>query len=108
MRLALLSGGLLDATRALIHPGERSDRRVTLPIFMVLIESEGCRVLVDTGLPPIAAGDGDAMRRIYGWDPGWIRAIVSPEERADAQLARLDLRPSDLDLVICTHFDSDH
>jgi N-acyl homoserine lactone hydrolase len=109
MRLTLLSGGTLDADRRLIFPSRAgSGRRVTLPVMMVLIESEGRRVLVDTGMPPAAAGDGDAMRREYGWDPSWIRPIVASDERADAQLAALELRPADLELVICTHFHSDH
>jgi N-acyl homoserine lactone hydrolase len=108
VKLTLLSAGTLDADRGLIHPGDTSGRRVTLPVMMVLIESEGKRVLVDTGMPPASAGDADAMRREYGWDPSWIRTIIGPGERADAQLGALGLLPADLDLVICTHFHSDH
>jgi N-acyl homoserine lactone hydrolase len=109
VKLTLLSGGTLDADRGLIFPARAgSGRRVTLPVMMILIESERHRVLVDTGMPPAAAGDGGLMRREYGWDPGWIRAVVAPEERADAQLAGSGLRTSDLDLVVCTHFHTDH
>jgi N-acyl homoserine lactone hydrolase len=108
MKLTLLAGGSVDASRGRIRPGDSSGRRVTLPVMMVLIESDGRRVLVDTGMPPISAGDGDAMRREYGWDPSWIRAIVAADERVDAQLAILGLRPSDIDLVVCTHLHSGH
>jgi N-acyl homoserine lactone hydrolase len=109
MKLKLLSGGRLDADRGLISPARAgSGRRVALPVMMVLIEGEGRYILLDTGMPPAAAGDGDVMRREYGWDPGWIRAVVAPEERVDAQLAALGLQLADLELVICTHFHTDH
>jgi N-acyl homoserine lactone hydrolase len=41
-------------------------------------------------------------------DPSWIKPLIAPHERVDAQLALLGLDPSDLDLVINTHFHFDH
>src|SRR5579872_1277344 len=108
MRLTLLSGGFLNVNRGMIHPGDSTRRRVTLPVMMVLIEHEGRRVLVDTGMPPMSAGDGEAMRREYGWNPTRIRAAVAADERVDLQLAKIGLRPLDVDLIICTHFHTDH
>lgn len=108
MKLYFLSGGLLDADRSVIHPGDDSGRRVLLPVMKVLIQSEGQNVLVDTGIPVQAAGDPDGLRRAYDIDPDWIRPEMQPEERVDAQLAKLGLRIDDLDLVINTHFHFDH
>ncbi|HEX6506533.1 MAG TPA: N-acyl homoserine lactonase family protein [Chloroflexota bacterium] len=99
---------MLDADRSVIHPGDDSHRRVLLPVMQVLIQYEGRSILVDTGIMPDVAGDGDALEREYDIDPGWIRAISSSEERVDRQLSRLQLRTEDLELVVNTHFHFDH
>lgn len=104
----LLSGGIIDADRSVIHPGDDSHKRVTLPCFQILLRSEGQTVLVDTGMPPSAAGDPDGLRREYDIDPSWIRPVVTPEEQIDTQLAALGLKLPDLDLVVNTHFHFDH
>lgn len=104
----LLAGGYLDATRAVIHPGDVSSRRVLLPIYQVLIEAGRQRILVDTGLPPAAIGDRDGLAREYDIDPDWMRPVVHPDESLEAQLASCDLRPSDIDLVIASHLHFDH
>src|SRR5579872_4864356 len=108
MKLYFLSGGTVDADRAVIHPGDDSRRRVSLPIMQILIESDGQTMLVDTGMPPAAAGDPEGMKREYGMDPRWIRAVMSEEERVDRQLALLGLAPADLDVVVNTHCHFDH
>jgi len=108
VKLYLLSGGRLDVDRAVIHPGDDSHRRVTVPVTQLLIQSDGRNVLVDTGCPPSAAGDQEGLAREYGMDPSWIRPIVAPDERIDAQLEMLGLSIADLDLVVNTHFHFDH
>jgi N-acyl homoserine lactone hydrolase len=107
VKLYLLSGGTIDADRAVIHPGDSSRRRVTIPCYQVLVENDGLWVLVDTGMPVSAAGNPDGMRQ-YGWEPTWLRPHTAADERVDAQLAKLGLQPGDLHLVVCTHFHSDH
>lgn len=99
---------MLEADRNVIHPGDDSRRRVRLPLVQILIQSEGHSVLIDTGLMPEVTDAPDSLRDRYEVDPGWIRAIVSPEHRIDRQLARLGLAPTDLDLVVNTHFHFDH
>lgn len=108
VKLYLLSGGRLDVDRAVIHPGDDSHRRVLIPVMQALIQSEGQTILVDTGCPLCAAGDIQGLQRAYGMDPTWIKPLISPAERIDAQLALLGLRPTDLDLVVATHFHFDH
>lgn len=108
MRLYLLPGGLLDARRSVIHPSDDSGKRVTIPVMQVLIQGDGQTILVDTGVPVVAAGDRAGLQREYGIDPGWIDPQIGADERVDTQLARLGLRPADLDLVINTHFHLDH
>jgi N-acyl homoserine lactone hydrolase len=108
VRLYLLSGGLLDAKRSVIHPGDDSGKRVTIPVMQVLMQGNGQTILVDTGVPVVAAGDRAGLQREYGIDPAWIDPRIAADERVDAQLAKLGLQPSDLDLVINTHFHFDH
>jgi len=113
VKLYLLSGGTLDADRAVIHPGDDSHRMVTLPVIQVLICSSGFdgrqqRVLFDTGMPACAYGDSQGLKREYDIAPTWIKSLAAPRERVDAQLALLGLKPSDLDLVVNTHFHFDH
>jgi N-acyl homoserine lactone hydrolase len=108
VKLYLLAGGLIDADRSVIHPGDDSHRRVTLPCMQLLIQNEGHSVLFDTGMPVEAAGDPDGLKRAYDIDPTWLRPLAGPDERIDAQLAFLGMRIADLDLVVSTHFHFDH
>lgn len=108
MKLYFLSGGILDADRSVVHPGDDSKRRVTLPVTQVLIQSEGQTVLFDTGLPPAAFEGREGMKREYDMDPSWITSLAEPCQRVDAQLSHLGIKPSNLDLVVNTHFHFDH
>lgn len=108
MKLYLLSGGLLDADRSVIHPGDDSHRRVTLPVMQVVIQNEGRTVLFDTGMPPAAAGDSAGLEREHDIDQTWMRPAMDREQRIDAQLESIGLRLADLDLVVNTHLHFDH
>lgn len=107
LELTILRCGLLDADRSVIHPGDDSHKRVLLPVPAFLVRGERT-ILVDTGLPPPAAGNPHGLEESYGTDLGWIRPMVAAEERIDLQLGKLGLRIEDIDLVIGTHFHFDH
>lgn len=80
MRLYILQYGLNEGT----------------PIPGYLIETDGQqRILVDSGCP--TSDSGMAL-----WD------FIKPEDDVRQQLARIDLMPTDIDILICTHFDPDH
>ncbi|GAC1445228.1 MAG: N-acyl homoserine lactonase family protein [Chloroflexota bacterium] len=108
MKLYLLSGGTIDADRAVIFPGDSSRRRVTLPCMQVLVQSHNEYVLFDTGMPVAAVGDPNGLKNAYGMDPNWLRPLVTADERVDVQLQLLGLQVSDLTLVVNTHFHFDH
>jgi N-acyl homoserine lactone hydrolase len=108
LTLHLLSGGMLDADRNVVHPGDDSRRRVRLPLMQVLIQYQGRSVLIDTGMMPDVADNPELLRDKYDVDPDWIRAIAAPDGRIDQQLARVGLTPTDLELVVNTHFHFDH
>ncbi len=70
----------------------------TLPMVCVcyLVEtSDGTHILIDSGFPA-------DVPRPAGMPP------VENEKNVLEQLADLGLRPDDIDLLICTHFDVDH
>jgi N-acyl homoserine lactone hydrolase len=108
VKVYVLSGGLLDADRGVIHPGDGSGRRVLLPCYQVLIRSADKAVLVDTGMPEVAAGDPGGLEREYGIETAWIKPLVEPTETLEAQLSSLGLKPGDLELLINTHLHFDH
>jgi N-acyl homoserine lactone hydrolase len=108
VKVYLLSGGLIDVDRDVIFPGDDSHRRVVLPVMQILVENEGKRVLVDTGMPPEAVGDTEGLKRAYDIDSGRIKPMMSREQRVDGQLAQMGLSPANLDLVVNTHFHFDH
>jgi N-acyl homoserine lactone hydrolase len=108
VKLFLLNGGLVDVDRSVIHPGDDSHKHVILPVPQILIQHDGTTVLIDTGMPPIAVDDGDALQREYGMEADWIRPVMRAEHTIDAQLHALHLTPSSVDIVIDSHFHFDH
>ena len=57
--------------------------------------SDGRNILVDSGIPADYEAPGGAVRHTHEHD------VVT-------RLAALGLRPDDIDLLVCTHFDVDH
>ena len=67
-----------------------------LPFVCYLVQmSDGTHVLIDSGLPGNIQPPPDMPMPDLGKD------VVE-------QLALLDLQPTDIDLLVCTHFDGDH
>jgi N-acyl homoserine lactone hydrolase len=72
---------------------------LSIPISCYLIQTgDGRNILVDSGLP--------ANIHTVQLPPGLPTPIMGSD--VIEQLAQLDLRPDDIDLLICTHFDIDH
>jgi N-acyl homoserine lactone hydrolase len=66
-----------------------------LVVCYLIQMSDGRNILVDSGIPAD-----------YQPPPGAI--LHTHETNAVARLAELGLRPDDIDLLVCTHFDIDH
>jgi N-acyl homoserine lactone hydrolase len=65
-----------------------------IPIVCYLVQTDdGTNILIDSGLPEIIPED------LSDFENG---------QDVIAQLARLDLQPDDIDIVISTHYDGDH
>lgn len=71
-------------------------KRILLPIYVFYIRAEGKKILVDTGLEEFMVSD--AVRAQCDFD------ILEFEPA----LARFDLKPSDIDIIIHTHLHNDH
>jgi N-acyl homoserine lactone hydrolase len=74
---------------------EVGGRKLDMVLGCYLIETaSGQYVLIDTGYPPdVPPPPGPAPER---------------QSHVIERLAELDLRPDDIDILICTHFDVDH
>ena len=66
----------------------------------VIQTDDGINVLVDTGLPYSAIHD------LQG--PPGLQLEMKEADYIVNQLARIGLRPADIQFLICTHFDPDH
>ena len=71
--------------------------RVRMTTRCLYIESEGVRILVNTGLGPKLT---DKQKRVFG--------LERPDGDLLDNLARLGVAPEDVDIVIATHLHSDH
>ncbi len=68
---------------------------LTAPIPCYLIQmSNGRNILIDSGFP-------DEFQGRPGMEVEYLKNVVE-------QLALLGLKPDDIDMLICTHFDADH
>jgi glyoxylase-like metal-dependent hydrolase (beta-lactamase superfamily II) len=99
MKVEMLNVGWLTAPAALWRQGDDPHRPQRIPIPAWLIEADGERILVDTGLSPPAVSDpaahyGDATARIFSFEQE-----ASVAEQVDvATLTR----------VVLTHLHFDH
>jgi len=80
---------------------------VVTPVHAYVIElADGRNVLVDTGMSAIYIDEPH-----YGFDADFatiLTPIMAPEDRLEAQLAGIGLRPEDISCVISTHLHFDH
>lgn len=83
------------------------DRRV-IPIRGYIVRSAEHVVLVDTGFPPEYYDHPEAAGRRDGLDGFGRLVAIGAENRPEAQLALLGLRPEDVTELVLTHGDIDH
>lgn len=75
-----------------------------IPVPGYLIQTaDGVNALVDSGFP----------RSFIEHPPGpqgplKLQPLIRPQDHVTERLASVGLQPSDIDLLICTHFDADH
>lgn len=85
---------------------QKRNKRISVPVKAFLVETNGHRVLIDTGWSAECATH--AVRHLgFGL---WFASepVMEADQAVPAQLKELGLRPEDLDAVILTHLDCDH
>lgn len=100
MNVELFVTGWLTAAEALVRQGGSQDEQVRFPVPAYLVETEGERILIDTGLHPAAVADPEAH---YG-SPLVAAAFGFEQEATIAD--QVDL--ATLTKVILTHLHFDH
>lgn len=95
---------MASATRGTLSNPNAPANWVSVPIWAVLIETHGHRIIYDLGCIPDAMDKG-------GW-PEQIQQNLpltrKPEEYIEKQLALIGITPADIDTVIVSHMHADH
>jgi glyoxylase-like metal-dependent hydrolase (beta-lactamase superfamily II) len=90
--------------KSIFLPAERSET-IELPVSSALLRHGQANVLFDTGCHPTVADDPEGR---WGGLAKLMVPIMKPGEHVLTGLARLDLGPDDIDLVINSHLHPDH
>jgi glyoxylase-like metal-dependent hydrolase (beta-lactamase superfamily II) len=101
----ILSGGRLRMKRRIYVPDAESSELIELPVMCFLLRHEQGNVLFDTGCHPQAAVDPESR---WG-DLAKAMKLISPaDENLITGLDAVGLQPSDIDVVVNSHFHPDH
>ena len=101
----ILPGGFINIDHSLLMGGVGMGKVIRAPVFSVLVIHDEGPVLIDTGLNPEGRLDPD-----HAWGPRakLIKPEINAEDDIRARLGQLNLKPSDIRLVIITHLHWDH
>lgn len=105
MKLHVLSGGRLRMKKRIYMPDADRDAYIELPVSCFLLRHPQGNVLFDTGCHPSVVDDAEAR---WGGMAKVMQPIFKPEENVVDQLRPLGVTPDDIDLVVNSHFHSDH
>jgi N-acyl homoserine lactone hydrolase len=106
MTLKLYAFTCGTVTGEFAHLMEGGDGDITVPIPVFLIEHPKGRALFDTGLHPDC--QRDPARRLGSRLAGLFRIGFQPGEEVSARLEAMARDPGKIDLIINSHFHSDH
>ena len=105
MKMHILSGGRLHMRKNVFLPGLPKDIMMELPVSCYLIRHAQGNVLFDTGCHPSTLTDAEGR---WGGMAKLMRPIGAPQDNVIDELATVGLTPHDIDLVVNSHFHSDH
>ena len=105
MRMHVLSGGRLRMRKSIYLPDADRAETIDLPVSCYLLRHPEGNVLFDTGCHPSTATDAEAR-----WGPmaKALNPISTPDQNLISQLDTVGLTPLDIDVVVNSHFHSDH
>lgn len=105
MKMHILNGGRLRMRKSVYLPEAERGETIDLPVSCVLLRHAQGNVLFDTGCHPSTVDDA-ATR--WGAMAKAMTPIGGPEDNVVSQLATVGLVPEDIDVVVNSHFHSDH
>lgn len=105
MKMHMLSGGRLRMKRKVYIAEAAGDEMIDLPVLCVLLRHPQGNVLFDTGCHPDAATDPEAR---WGGMSKVMKLVSPPQEHLIGGLAGLGMAAEDIDLVVNSHFHTDH
>lgn len=105
MKMHALSGGRLRMKKSVYLPASERSETIELPISCFLLRHKQGNVLFDTGCHPSTAHDPEAR---WGAMAKAMVPISKPHENAIDELRAIGVTPDDIDVVVNSHFHSDH
>jgi len=105
MKLHILSGGRLRMKKSVYVPEADRQETMELPVSCYLLRHPQGNVLFDTGCHPSTAHDAEVR---WGSLARAMTPISKPEDNVVDQLKTVGLGPDDIDVVVNSHFHSDH
>lgn len=101
----VLSGGRLRMRRRVYIPDAAADATIDLPVICFLMRHPQGNVLFDTGCHPDAATDAPGR---WGGMAKMMTLVSPPGENLPNELAALGVGTDDIDVVVNSHFHTDH
>jgi N-acyl homoserine lactone hydrolase len=105
MKMHVLCGGRLRMKKSVYIPSADRQEKIELPVSCYLIRHSQGNVLFDTGCHPSVTEDAESR---WGAMAKAMVPIAGPEDNLISQLKVVGLTPLDIDVVVNSHFHSDH
>jgi glyoxylase-like metal-dependent hydrolase (beta-lactamase superfamily II) len=105
MKMHVLCGGRLRMKKGVYLPDAERHEKIDLPVSCYLLRHAHGNVLFDTGCHPSVQTDAEAR---WGSMAKAMVPIAGPDDNLISQLGVVGLTPLDIDVVINSHFHSDH
>ncbi len=105
MKMHVLSGGWLRMRKSVYLPDAAREETLDLPVSCFLLRHPQGNVLFDTGCHPSVLEDAPSR---WGSMARVMQPMGKPEENLMFELNGLGVRPTDIDVVVCSHLHSDH
>lgn len=106
MKLAILPVGFFDSDYSVLSPDAPEGTRMKIPVYSYLVDTEQGLILFDTGCSHQCRTDPAGL---LGADTvPYLTPLLHPGDHIEQQLARLNIRPENIDLVVNSHCHFDH
>jgi glyoxylase-like metal-dependent hydrolase (beta-lactamase superfamily II) len=105
MKMHALSGGRLRLRKSVYWPDADRSEMIEVPVSAYLLRHGQGNVLFDSGCHPSVAENAEAR---WGGLARFMTPISPPGDNVVENLRAIGIETEDVDLVVCSHFHSDH